>query len=341
MISWDVLARAVIADWEGDYIAALRANAERARDALPGSGEVGVRADVSCDGIVERLAPPETKRATVDHLLAAVGVHELAAYRELCVCSRSAVDDLRTAGVLAQLRQFARLLSLAHLPTLASFYLRFAEQVLGERDARNDLVEVLCDADAGNQLPRDLFQSDGQPVQDELAVYATARTLISKGAADTAFGLVGERCGGGKRPNPDALSDRMALVYAELTAEIGELGEPAERIARSRSLTACGPDAARVSATLAFRFAARESSLPVEAIRTFVTGYGDEYRFWRAVTARPSMDQPWFPVAMGMLVAEMTALPHVSDCWRVLEYVATPSTDESEVIEHLRRHSTL
>ena len=75
-------------------------------------------------------------------------------------------------------------------------------------------------------------KSDGQPVQDELAVYATARTLISRGAPDTAFGLVGERCGGGKRPNPDALSDSMALVCAELTAEIGELGEPAERIAK-------------------------------------------------------------------------------------------------------------
>ena len=127
LISWDVLARAEIADWEGDYIAALRANAERARDALPASGEVGVRADVSCDGIVAQLAPPETKRATVDDLLAAVGVHELAAYRELSVRSRSAVDELRTAGVLAQLRQYARLLSLAHLPTLATFYLRSAE----------------------------------------------------------------------------------------------------------------------------------------------------------------------------------------------------------------------
>ena len=104
MVSWDVLARAVIPDWEGDYIAALRANAERAREALPAPGEVGVRADVSCDGIVEGLAPPETKRATPDDLLAAVGVHELAAYRELCVRLRTAIDELRTADVLADLR---------------------------------------------------------------------------------------------------------------------------------------------------------------------------------------------------------------------------------------------
>ena len=211
LISWDVLARAEIADWEGDYIAALRANAERARDALPASGEVGVRADVSCDGIVAQLAPPETKRATVDDLLAAVGVHELAAYRELSVRSRSAVDELRTAGVLAQLRQYARLLSLAHLPTLATFYLQSASRCLASAMRATTWSRFCATLTHEISYRVTSFKSDGQPVQDELAVYATARTLISRGAPDTAFGLVGERCGGGKRPNPDALSDRMAL----------------------------------------------------------------------------------------------------------------------------------
>ena len=52
--------------------------------------------------------------------------------------------------------------------------------------------------------------------------------------------MLGERYGKGKRPQAESLSDRLALVYAELTADIGELGVPAERMAKITRPTDCG-----------------------------------------------------------------------------------------------------
>lgn len=341
LIAWDALAQNVIPDWEGDYSASLRACAAPARDILPPPGQAGVRTDVAYDALLDRLSPPEARTASMDGLLDAVGVHDLAAYRAVQSRFPDSLAELRRAEVTGDVRRFARLLSLAHLPTLASFYLRFAWETLGEMAAREQLVETLCDCDAGDRLPRELFTTDGQPVGDELSVYASTRTLISRGAPDVAFAILGERYGGGKRPHSESLGDRVAVVYAELTADIGEVAVPAERIARITEGERLWRYASRVAATMALRFAPRESRLAADAINTYITGFGDDYRFWRAVLVRPSMDQLWFPQALGVLVAETVVLPHSQATWRAWEYLADPGSSDSEVANQLRRQSTL
>ena len=52
------------------------------------------------------------------------------------------------------------------------------------------------------------------------------------------------------------------------------------------------------------------------------------------------MDRPWFPSAIGKFVSETVALPYVWDCWRI-EYVADPGSAQSDVVEQMRRQSTL
>lgn len=331
LIAWDVLAGAVIPEWEGSYIATLRTAAESAVEILPAPGELGAKTDLAYDAIIRRLwrmAPSLSPDEAADR----IAVHDIAAYESV---RATALEELRSSGVLTDLRNFSKLLSLAHLPTIASFYARYAQTCLGESAASEDLVEILCDADAGDRLPRELFADDGSPV-NALAAYAALRTLISSGAPDTAFGLLGERFGGGRRPRADTLDDRLALVYAELSADIGEANVPPERLARITTSARLWRYALRVVSTVVLRQSSPDSPLPLQSVRTFLTGFGNDYRFWRGVIVRPSMDQPWFGAAIGSLLSETVALPHDRACWRSLEYLLDPEATESEVLARLR-----
>jgi hypothetical protein len=340
LIAWDALVASVIPDWEGNYIAALRGKAEAARAVLPPPGELGIRTDVAYDELMQRLSPAALKGASVDVLLDAVGNHDIGAYEALRTRSGATVDALRTAGVLTDLRNFSKLLSLAHLPTLASFYARYAWIALRETAARDDLVEILSDADAFDRLPRELFSASGEPV-DELAVYATLRSLIARGASDTAFGLLGERCGRGRRPIADELGDSLAVVYSELSVDIGETNVAPERLARITSTSRLWRYALRVTATNALRLAPSDSSLPMQAVETFLAGFGNDYHFWRAVIVGSSMDQPWFPSAVGLLLRETVALPHSRACWSALEYLLDPTVIDFESAARVRVQSNL
>jgi hypothetical protein len=266
-------------------------------------------------------------------------VHNVAAYEMVRTREPALIEELRGADVIATLRGFAHLLSLAHLPTLASLYLRYAFQLLDDDDAAQPLVEVLCDAEAAQHLPPTLLPDGDGPV--DLRNYAALRTLLVRGAPDTAFGVLGERYGGGRRPDSTNLPDPIALVYAELTADIGELGIPADRLARIVTTNRLWRYAARVSVTAALRFSPRDSSLPLQAVNTFLTGFGNDYRLWRAVLTRLSADQPWFGAAVGILIREAVALPHNRATWSALEYVLDPASVDSEVRERALAQCTL
>ena len=340
LIAWDVLSGSVVPDWESDYIAMLRKKAEVAVAILPPPGERGARTDVSYESVIARLSSPRFHVVSIDALLDAIGSHDVAAYEAMRERVPSGVSELQRSGVLRDLRNFSNLLALAHLPTLASFYARYVSAVLGETDARSDVVEILCDVDAADRLPHELFSSTGEPV-DDLAAYATLRSLISRGAPDTAFAMLGERYGGGRRPSAESLADSLALVYAELSIDIGEANVSAERLTRITTAARLWRYALRVAVATVLRLAPPESRLPLESIETFLTGFGDDYRFWRAVIARPSMDQPWFAAAIGLLFREAVALPHDRACWSAIEYLLDPGAVESEVVDRVRVQSTL
>lgn len=340
LVAWDALANAATPDWEGSYIASLRGKAEAVRSLLPPPGERGIRTDFGYESLIAKLSPAAIRTASIDTLLDGIGTHDVAAYESLRAQSLATVDELRDAGVLTDLRNFAKLLSLAHLPTLASFYAHYSWAALGEAAARDDLVEILCDADAADRLPRALFSATGEPL-DDLAVYGTLRSLINRGAPDTAFGMLGERYGEGRRPAADKLTDALALVYAELSVDIGEPNVPPERLARITASARLWRYALRVTATTAFRLSPPDSPLPAQAVETFLTGFGNDYRFWRAVIARPSMDQPWFPSAIGLLLRETVALPHSRACWSALQYLLDPGTVDFEVVDRVRVQTTL
>lgn len=329
LIAWDALTQSTIPDWEATRLNRLQSAAERVRDVLPPPGESGILTTVAPDAVVARFVTDELRAGGVDRWLDGVSIHELAAYEALRLSAGKAIDEVRAAGMLDELRTFARLLALAHLPTLASFYLHYAWRVLGDEQALPLLCETLCDAEAPELSPASLFP-DGKPAGD-LAEYVTLRTLILRGAPDVAFGRLGELFGGGQAPDVARLSDRIALVYAELGADLGELRVPAQRISQIAVGDRLWRYAARIAVTLALRFSPANSPLPGQAIETFVRSFGDDVRLWRAVLSRPSTDQPWFASALGVLVRETVARPHARPCWQALEYALMPALAASNV----------
>src|SRR5262249_2566713 len=99
---------------------------------------------------------------------------------------------VRSPEVLASIDAFARLLALAHLPTLASVYFDFLSTTLGQRAAALALCEVLFDAEAALFIPGDAIRKGDVPDAElnDVAEYLTYRSYLAVGDASQAHELL-------------------------------------------------------------------------------------------------------------------------------------------------------
>src|SRR5205814_10610932 len=93
----------------------------------------------------------------------------------------------------------------------------------------------------------------------------------------------------------------------------------AERLASITMSNRLWRYATRVTVTAALRFSPPDSPLPLQAIDTFLTGFGNDAGLWAAVLHSHSATQPWYPTALGILIREAVGYSHDRTPWAALE----------------------
>lgn len=219
LLAVDVLAQSLWSPRD-PLLAQLRADAETLGDIGPPPGEVGI--DLNAHGAVallERFArTPQIGSASETELLALAYEQHLGVFDEL---HRRGDELLAKPATRDSIQAFAKLASLARLPTLASVYLDFLLRGLGVSDVALDLCETLFDAGVPQKIPGNALQSldlDEREKRDA-AEYCTFRAHVSIGDTDTANALLLQnmenrpRWSGVPSPRVDVVTAHLGLLY--------------------------------------------------------------------------------------------------------------------------------
>ncbi len=215
LVAVDVLAQSIWSPRD-PLLAQLRADAETLGDARPPAGEVGIDLNAyPAMSLIERLArSTQYERASSVELLARAYDQHLGVFDEL---HRRSDDLLAKSGTRDSIQAFARLASLARLPSLASVYFDFLLRGLMWRDVALDLCETLFDAGVPQKIPGSALTAGelSEREQRALAEYCTVRAHIAIGDTDTANALLLENAE--HRPRWNAMpSTRVDVVSAHL-----------------------------------------------------------------------------------------------------------------------------
>jgi hypothetical protein len=219
LVAVDVLAQAL---WppRDPLVAQLRADAETLGDVAPPAGEVGI--DLNAHPAMELLdrfaRAPEIGRASETELLAYAYEQHLGVFAEL---HRRGDDLLARQGTRDSIQAFARLASLARLPTLASVYFDFLLRGLGWSGVALDLCEALFDAGIPHKIPGSALSAGdlSEREQRDAAEYCTFRAHIAIGDTDTANALLLQnneqrpRWGYAPSPRVDVVRAHLGLLY--------------------------------------------------------------------------------------------------------------------------------
>ena len=311
LVAVDVLAQALWAPRE-PLLGELRAAASSLGDARPPAGELGVDLNAHpARALIERYRQPELEaRPTID-LIAMSYELGLGVLDELV---RRDDDLLSHRATRESVHAYARLASLARLPTLASVYLDWLMRGLGWRAAGLDLCETLFDAGVSRKIPGTAIQPGDVPEseQRDIAEYLIYRAHLSIGDDDHANALLLQNTAQRARwLGPQ--SSRIEVVRAHLGTLYGH-GE----VTLARVEAACAEDrlwryAAKVRAIIA---AKRSPSRALDLFHAYLTGFGNDFDGALLVVSLVP-DNVKRDIAR-ILCREAFYLPHEPAPWRLL-----------------------
>jgi hypothetical protein len=213
----------------------------------------------------------------------------------------------------------ARLLDLAHLPTLASLWLARAED---DDESRGALAEVLLDAGAADRLA---------PPGAKLAPYAMARAAIARGDASSAYALVQTTVA------PKSDDAALQLVRAELGLRTGERPISPARIEQIVQSAPTWRYAARVRACTAAAICAPDSSSPIRLLDEYLATFGNDEAIWLGLVEYGPFGAAWFAPMMARLTREALALPHEPAVWTALATIVGGDDAPAAVAEIRQR----
>ena len=219
LVAIDVLAQAILSPRD-PLLPQLRADAETLGDARPLAGDIGIDLNAHpAIALIERHAGSAAfERASQTELLAYAYDQHLGVFAEL---RRRGDDLLAKPATRDSIRAFARLASLARLPTLASVYLDFLLRDLRCPDVALDLCEALFDAGVPHKIPGSALQAgeSSELGQRDIAEYCTFRAHIAIGDTSTANALLLQnmelrpRWIGVPSPRVDVVRAHLGLLY--------------------------------------------------------------------------------------------------------------------------------
>ncbi|HTL34385.1 MAG TPA: hypothetical protein VL326_14760 [Kofleriaceae bacterium] len=313
LVAVDVLASSI---WPTNdpLLPELRAAAKSLASARPPVGELGIDLNkFSATELMNRHALLlELSGSSTPDLLALAYEHNLSAFLELRRRGDKLFDQEPTRD---SIHAYARLVALAHLPTLASVYMDWLVRDLGYRPPMLDLCEVLFDAGVAQKIPGDAIQPSDFPEAEgrDIGEYVLYRAHISVGDLDRASGLMvhnAEQRPRWGRPS----SSRLDVVRAHL----GTLYGHSEDITLQRVEAACSDDrtwryGAKVRAIVA---AKRQPTRAFEMVHGYVAGFGNDYE--TLLTVLSIGPEALKRDVARIIVREAFYLPHEPSVWKLL-----------------------
>lgn len=335
LVAVDVLAQALWSPRD-PLLPKLRADAETLGDARPPAGDVGIDLNAfPALTLLERHArSAPIERASETELLAYAYDQHLGVFDEL---HRRGDELLAKPSTRESIRAFAKLASLARLPTLASVYLDFLVRGLIWPDAVLDLCDTLFDAGAPHKIPGSVLQP-GESSERELrdiAEYCTFRAHISLGDTGTANALLMQnmeqrpRWSGAPSPRVDVVQAHLGLLY-----DHGDV--PLSRVEAACSSEPLWRYGAMVRALVATK---RAPTRVRDLWHAYLGSFGNELDNTLAVISL--VPEPVKRDIARILCREAFHLPHEPAPWRLLGAlfgVDEPVRDEIEA--RLREQSS-
>jgi hypothetical protein len=311
-VAVDVLAQAIWGERD-PLLPELRAAAELLGAARPAAGEVGIDLNAcSAVELIERHArTPELAAANTVQLLAFAYEQHLGAFGEL---KHRGDDLLDKEATRESIHAFARLASLARLPTLASMYFDFLVRGLAWRVPTIDFCEALFDAGAAHKIPAAAVEVGDltEIIQRDTAEYLLYRGHLSVGDMDTANALLMQNLA--ERPRwIGAPSLRIDVVRAHLGLLYGHRDVTLGRIEAACTDDALWRYAAKVRVMVA---AKRAPNRAVELYHAYVAGFGNDFEGTLTVISIAPEDVK--RDVARILCREAFYLPHEPAPWRLL-----------------------
>ena len=303
LLAWDVLNGALLP--AGSFVEELRADASAAASVLPKPGH----------------AYAEPKPEAIERVVAAAA----SARCDVTGDPDPPIQLLRDPSITADaklfelIREYARLLHRAHLPTLASFRLADLYFHHGYERALPDLVEVLLDQEAGDVDGLVARVSSAGPESVELATYARVRGFNNREEWDQALAFADEHRSvfeALKMPPQKAaqLNARPTLAYAEAALRNGKKTVPYEHV-----VAIAGSDAAwRYAFRIMINYAATriKDAQFVKLLASYLERFGNDLHVWYDSLAVAPDDVHWGPSFTATLAHEAQSLPHEPAVWR-------------------------
>jgi hypothetical protein len=318
LVAVDALAQTLFApDADGAFVAELRQATKPLGAARPAPGQLGV--DLNTHAAATLLAtvardPSLAQRPTADLLVLAYDFH-LGALDEL---GRRGDPLLAKPDVQTSVLAYARLLQLAHLPSLASVYLDWLGRSVGQRAAALPLCETLFDAEVPRKIPGDAVRPGDVPDAElaDVAEYLLYRSLLALGDARRALAMARENARGrASERGPPSL--RLDVVRAHL-ASIFPSAASDFAVPMARVEAACASDklwryAAQVRVAVASR---REPGRALQLWHDYLTGFGNDYGC--GYDLMQSAPEPVRRDGVRLLAREAFFLPHERAPWKLL-----------------------
>jgi hypothetical protein len=339
LVAVDVLARSLVAA-DDPLRGELAAAAATLGPMRPPPGEVGIDLNAHpAAALVETLArdPALDARATADLLVLSYDFH-LGAIDAL---ARREHPMLRDAEVHESLRAFGRVLSLAHLPTLASVYLDYLSRPLGYRRAALDVCETLFDAGEPSKIPGDGIRPGDVDAADvsDVAEYLVYRIHHSVGEAANGW-VVCEQNWTQRNPALGPPRDRLLVARAHLGTLAGERPVPLADVAAACARDRTWRYAAHVRAVVGAAQLPATSKQPLQLAHDYVTGFGNDAAFWRELVSVVPSSASLRADALTILAREAAALPHEPATWEAIALLIAGERDAAAALREIRAKGT-
>lgn len=323
LFAWDVLCGSLLQRDDEAFLELLGDAARPIREVVPALGEGYIyTARVSPEEMVERLALPAFEGSSGDPLQAGLAVNALGAIEAL---KRDAgLEFVQSSPIPDALLRFAGFLNLAHLPTLASFYLAYLWRTLDYRPALPVYAEVMLDAHARVGLPTHASMVvTGASDEVDLEGYVTGRRLVYEGKPEE---VLEKMRAVPERPDyahesPAELAEsapRSHLLFADAGLAAGELTVPLQVINEIVSRDPQWRYASRVMMLTVAAIAPPESGVPLQVLDGILTGLGNDGELWLRLLRNAAGSGGWWDGVRARALREAMMLPHDTRAWQGL-----------------------
>jgi hypothetical protein len=315
LVAWDVLSTSLL-PVDDPLIEQLRAAARPLSRVLPAPMKVGVNLNsFPASRLVAEFADMRASaRLSGAELLATAYDHSLAAF---AVLQKRGDPLLRKPEVVRSIHAFAKLLQVAHLPSLAAVYFDYLSRPLAQRWAALDLCETLFDAEAPETIPGNAIQRGDVPEEqlNDVAEYIVYRTWLALKNPTQAHSLLESNL---KTRDPELGPPSARLVVVR--AHLGTIFQERPVALADVEAAVAGQTLWRYGTAALVAVAAAQSPpaspRPLTLWHDYVSGFGNDFGCWYDATVASSESAPWRREACRVLGREARHLPHERAVWK-------------------------